>query len=331
MSSGRPRGRVPGRPGRPGSSSLDPGIISPSPASAASCASSASPSAGRAVGRGLRAGGRTLAFALVFAFGLFALLLLVALRLLGLAEVDVEILQHAAGGPRIFVLIEDGSVELAQIPRDPRLQPGAPQIDDAPRRRRRRLVGQRLAGQEPHRLGHRAFGALGNPLEALAAILLVEHRGEVGGDPGHPARAQCLDPRLLDRLEDGARQGAAGDAFAVHRVVMIAQPQGHAVGGTAQLRRLVGRQVARRVRQPHPGAAEPGRLRPKADGQIVALGDRPQGRRGRPLEDLGRGEFLRHISTQSVIPAQAGTQRLQSTGPPDQARGMALGRPLSRG
>ena len=268
---------------------------------------------GRAVGRGLRPGGGALAFALVLALAFLALLLLVAFRgILGFAEIDVEILQHAAGGARICVLVENGAIEFAEILGDPRFQPRAPQIDDAARRGRRPFAGQGLAGQQAHRLGHRALGALGDALEALPAILLVEHRGEIAGDPDHPPRAQGLDPRLLDRLEYRARQRAAGDAFAVHGVVVIAHAQGHAVGGAAQLRGLLGRQVARRVRQPHPGAAQTGRLGAKGDGQIVALGDRPQRRRGRPLEDFGRGEFLRH---QLCRPAEnARTRRIVITG-----------------
>ena len=149
-------------------------------------------------------------------------------------------------------------------------------------------MGQGLAGQQPHRLGHRALGALGDPLEALAAVLLVEHRGEIGGNPGHAARAQGLDPRLFEPLEHGARQRAPRHALGMHCIVVVAQPQREAVGGAAQLSRLVGRQVARRVGQLDPRAGQPRRLRAETDGQIVALGDRPQSRGGRPLEDLGR-------------------------------------------
>ena len=150
-----------------------------------------------------------------------------------------------AGRPRISILVGDRAVELAEIAGDLAFEPWPPQIDDLARRGRRRFARQGLAGQQPHRLGHRALGALGDALEALAAVLLVEHRGEIGGDPGHPPRAQRLDPRLLDRLEHRARQRAAGSAAAVHGVVVVAQPQRQAVGGAAQLRGLFGRQIAR--------------------------------------------------------------------------------------
>ncbi len=64
----------------------------------------------RAVGRGLRPGGRPFALGFVFALGFLAVLLLVVLRILRLAEVDVEVLQQAAGHPRIVVLLEDRAV-----------------------------------------------------------------------------------------------------------------------------------------------------------------------------------------------------------------------------
>ena len=255
---------------------------------------------GRAVGRralhrGLRAGGGALAaIGLVLAVRLVALALLVVRRIVHLAEIEVEILDQPARGAGIGILVEDDAIELAEILGDLVLQPWPPQVDDALRRRRRRLVGQRLAGQQPHRFGHRPFGALGDAFETLAAILLVEQRRKIGGDPGHAARAERLDPRLLQRFEDRPRQRPAGQALRMHRIVMVAQPQRHAVRGAAQLRDLLGRQVARRVRQFDPFSREPRRFGAKRDVDLLALGDRAQGCRGRPLEDLGRREFLRH-------------------------------------
>ena len=168
----------PGRPGRPGSSSLAPGIISPSPASAPSCGVLGRAVGGRAVERGLRAGGRAFALGLVLALG--SPRRSAARRssdeFVELAEIEVEILDQPAGRPRIGVLVEDRAVELAEIPGDPRFEPAAATDRRRARRGRRRLAGQRLAGQQAHRLGHRAVGALGDALEALAAIVLVEHR-----------------------------------------------------------------------------------------------------------------------------------------------------------
>ena len=170
----------PGRPGRPGSSSLAPGIISPSAsASPSSSASLVGAVGGRAVHRRLRAGGGAFAASLWFSPSASSpwLCVVVADESSSLAEIEIEVLDQPAGGAGIGVLVEDRAVEFGEVAGDLAFEPRPPQIDDAPGRGRRRLVGQRLAGQQAHRLGHRAFGALGDALEALAAILLVEHRG----------------------------------------------------------------------------------------------------------------------------------------------------------
>src|SRR5216683_8397334 len=78
---------------------------------------------GGAIFRGLRTGGGALALALVFALGLLAAFLLFALRgVLGLAEIDIEVLEQPAGRPCIGVLIEDRPVELVEILADAALE-----------------------------------------------------------------------------------------------------------------------------------------------------------------------------------------------------------------
>src|SRR5271165_3466495 len=107
----------------------------------------------RTVGRGLCAGG-AFALALIFAFAFFAALLIFAFfGLVGLAEIDLEVLEQPPGGPGIGVLIADRAVELAEILADARLEPRAPEIDDAACRRRRPFAGQGFAGQQPNRFG----------------------------------------------------------------------------------------------------------------------------------------------------------------------------------
>src|SRR5207248_2143024 len=83
---------------------------------------------GRTLVGSLGAGGGALALALVFALRfLAALLFFGVLRLVGFAEIDLEVLQQLAGRPRIGVLIEDRAVEVAEILADARFEPGAPQ------------------------------------------------------------------------------------------------------------------------------------------------------------------------------------------------------------
>ena len=177
---------MPGRPGRPGSSSLGTGHHLAVGLGVAVLLGVALGAVGRrAVHRGLGAGaGALAALVLVLAFRFLALPWLSSdCGIVEFAEIEVEILDQPAGGAGIGVLVEDGAVQLGDVLADLAFEPGAPQIDDLARRGRRRLVGQRLAGQQAHRFGHRALGALGDALEALAAILLVEHRGQIGATP----------------------------------------------------------------------------------------------------------------------------------------------------
>ena len=71
-------------------------------------------------------------------------------------------------------------VELDEVAADAALEEGPPGVDHLARRARRRRAGERLARQEPDRLGERHVVALGHVLVALAAIALLEHGREVG-------------------------------------------------------------------------------------------------------------------------------------------------------
>ncbi len=171
-----------------------------------------------ALERALRAGGGAFA-AIALALALIAVVAfavaVVALGiLLGLAEIEVEIVNELARDLGVGFLVGDVAVELDQVAADLALEERPPHLDHALRRRRHARAGERLARQQPHRLGQGRVVALGEVLIALPAVALIEHGGEVAGDAGHAPGAQRLDPRLLDAFEDGARGLAAGQARA---------------------------------------------------------------------------------------------------------------------
>ncbi len=62
----------------------------------------------------------------------------------------------------------------------------------------------------------RRIGAVGDLVELAAVEAVVEHGGEVLRHAVHAARADRLDPRLLDRVEHRARLLAARHQAAVH-------------------------------------------------------------------------------------------------------------------
>ena len=81
------------------------------------------------------------------------------------------------------------------------LDEAAPELGQALGAGRRLEAGQALARQHRHRVLERRLVALARLGEGAAVIAVVEHGGEVGGDAFHPARADRLDPRLLDGVE----------------------------------------------------------------------------------------------------------------------------------
>src|SRR5581483_3840790 len=136
--------------------------------------------------RALRAGGGALAALIVavLVLGVVAVgVAIVLLRLfLDLAEIEVEILDELPGELAVGVLIADVTAELEEIAADLAFKERPPHLDDALRRGWRRGARQRLARQEPHRLGERRIVAIAHMLVALAAIALVEHRRQIVGD-----------------------------------------------------------------------------------------------------------------------------------------------------
>ncbi len=206
----------------------------------------------------------------------------------GLAEIEIEILDQLARHLGVAVLVGDVAVELQDVAADPALEPGTPELDQLRRGGRRRRAGELLAGQEPHGFRERALAALGETVIALAAVARLQHGGEIAGDAGHALDAERLDPRLLHALEDRARHLALRRAARVQLGVVMLEAKRQRVGGAAHLRRLLLREIARRRRQARARTGEARRLRPVAHGHVVALGDRPQGGGRRALEDLDR-------------------------------------------
>ena len=104
-----------------------------------------------------------------------------------------------------FALVFDAVLETIEVAPGAAFDEAAPQIDHAPRGRRRRPAGQAFAHQHGERLFDRCILALGNFVELAAMELVVQHRVKIVGDALHPARPDRLDPRLLDGLEHRPR------------------------------------------------------------------------------------------------------------------------------
>ena len=113
-----------------------------------------------------------------------------------------------------------------------------PQFDELLRRCRWRLPGQTLAHHHRDRFLDRGIGTVGDLVELAAMKFVVEHRREILRDTRHPARADRLHPRLLDRIEHGARLLAARDQFAMHIGIVTGELERNGIGMTAHDRGL---------------------------------------------------------------------------------------------
>ncbi len=165
----------------------------------------------------------------------------------------------------------------------------APEIDQAPGRRRRRHAGEPLAHQHRERLLDRRIGAVGDLVELAAMEAVVDHGGEVLGDARHAARADRLDAGLLDRVEHRARLLAAGHELAMHIGVVTGELERDRVGMPAHDRGFAGAELARRLRQSRLAADDARALRRERDFQLRLARDGAQAAGDRALERLGRG------------------------------------------
>ena len=83
-----------------------------------------------------------------------------------------------------------------------------------------------------------------------APIAIVQHGADVGGDARHAASADGFDAGLLHRIEYRLAFGGRRRQAAMHGVVVTGEPQRQRIGAAAQDRRVLQRELARRVRQP---------------------------------------------------------------------------------
>ena len=150
---------------------------------------------------------------------------------------------------RVGALVEEGLAQPVEIGAGLLLDEGAPKLDETRRAARRRKPGQALAREHRDRVLERRLLARARLGEGAAVVAVVEHRGQVRGDALHAARADRLDARLLDRVEQRARRRALRRVAAVDRVAVTGEAQGKRVREAADDRRLAWIGLARRLGQ----------------------------------------------------------------------------------
>ncbi len=236
---------------------------------------------GRALGTGL----------VILAVAAFVLVFVVVG--LGVAVVaEFERRQQVMHGVAEFRLILGDAAQLIEPHADLVFQDRSPEIDHLARCRGRREPGQPLAYQHRQRVRQRRVGAVGDFVELAAMEMIVEHRGEIFRNAGHPPRADRLDARLLHRLEHAAGLRISRHQLAMHFRIVTGELERDRIGVAAHDGRVPLGHLARRLRQPRLARRE---ARPFGGERYFEFGrfrDRAQAGGDRALERLGR-RFLR--------------------------------------
>ena len=222
-----------------------------------------------------------------------------------------------------FRLILGEAIEPVEPRADLVFQHRAPEVDHLAGGRGRRQTREAFAHQHRQRVRQRRIGAVGDLVELAAMEMIVEHRGEIFGDPGHPPRTQRFDAGLLDRFEHAARLRIARHQLAVHFRIVTGKFQRDRIGMTPHDRSVALGHLARRLRQPRLARRETGALGGEGYFQLRLFRDRAQAGRHRALERLGRrflrsgAEFLvgrRHFSPIAPV-ASSPPSSLRKQGP----------------
>ena len=174
----------------------------------------------------------------------------------------------------------------------------------------RLLARHLLAREQRQRRLDRQLVLARHAVVALGLALLAQLRLQVGGDARHVARADHLDPHLLERVVDVLRLAPRRHAGGVHRIVVVAQPQRERIGGAAQPRHLGRRQRARRQRQARAFAGQAGGAGLERHLHVRHFGDGAQHAGGGALELLGAGVVfvvpLIAVGTSPASPSRKG-------------------------
>ena len=201
-----------------------------------------------------------LAFAGVGAVGRLVLARFVRVGVLVGARIGAHVERSEQSMDRLGegALVEQDRVQRVERARRLGLDEGAPEIDDALRAGRRRQARQALAHQHRHGVLQRRLGAVLGLGEGALVVAVVEHGGQVRRHAFHAARADGLDARLLDGVEQRPRRLVRRRQPAMHGVIVAGEAQRHRIGEAAQDRRLARVGLARRLRQARLGAVRPG-------------------------------------------------------------------------
>ena len=220
--------------------------------------------------------------------GLLVAFVFAFLAVAGAVLAHVEAVEQIANDIAEPPLVVEQASETVEVATGAVLDPWPPHVDELLGGGRRSEPGEPLAHHHGDGIFDGRVGPVTDVVELAAMKAVLEHGGEVARHALHAARADRLDPRLLDRLEHRARLLAARHQAAMHVRIMAGELERDRIGVTAHDRRLDGVELARRLGQPCLAAGETGPLGSVADFELGLARDRFEACGDRALERLGR-------------------------------------------
>ena len=157
-----------------------------------------------------------------------------------------EVFHQAAGQGRKRLLVMDLACQIGEGVCGTPIEPIPPQVEHAGRHGRSSVSAKGFASVESDGFRQRHVICRRGAREALPAATLIDRRGQVARRARHVARAPGFHPRLLQRIEYGARLRATPRQPGMHRRVVMALAQGQGIGLAADEGGLGGGQVAPR-------------------------------------------------------------------------------------
>src|SRR5262249_10390868 len=200
----------------------------------------------------------------------------------------IQRIEQVVNGVAEARLIFDEPLQAIEIAPGAILNQRTPELHDLARRARGGLPGQALAHDERDRFLERSIRPVGHLIELAAMEAVVEHGRKILRHARHPALADRLAARLLDRLEHCAGLLAAGHQLAMGRWIMTGELERDRIGMTAYDRRIMPGELARRLRQPDLTAGDAGAFGCESDLEVGLSCNRSQAASHRALERLGR-------------------------------------------
>ena len=141
-------------------------------------------------------------------------------------------------------LIVDREPERIEIGSSLILDPAAHHVEAAGRNFWRRIARQPLANEQSDGRGKRNFIDGLRACDGIGTHAHFQRVRKICTNARHCLGAKRLDPGRLNRIEDRPSSGVARPVGGMHRIIVMSQPERHAIGKATRFRHLLTREGA---------------------------------------------------------------------------------------